>query len=325
MKILIAGGGGFIGGHLAKDLILKGHEVVCADIKPIENWYQVFQDAENYPKCNLQEKHHCYKLTNNIDRIYNLACNMGGMGFIHNNQALCMENVLIQTHMLMAARDHNVKEILYSSTACVYPESLQEQVKDQASQALKESDVFPANPNDGYGWEKLFSELLTYYYGKDFNINTRTCRYHNVYGPNGTWYGGREKAPAAICRKIIEAKFNNSNEIEIWGDGEQTRSFMFVDDCITGMDLMWEKGDNRPLNLGSDRMVSINELVSIVENIAGIKLKRKYNLSAPQGVRGRNSDNTMIKEVLNWAPSISLEDGLEKTYSWIYNQFIQNF
>jgi GDP-D-mannose 3',5'-epimerase len=185
---------------------------------------------------------------------------------------------------------------------------------------LKEHMAYPANPEDGYGWEKLFSEILTHYYEKDFNIDSRVCRYHNVYGPLGTWHGGREKAPAAICRKVIEAKISGKHEIEIWGDGEQTRSFMFIDDCITGMNLMWEKGDSRPLNLGSDRMVSINQLVDIVENIAGVKLKRNYKLDAPQGVRGRNSDNTMIKEVLGWAPSIILEDGLEKTYQWIFDQ-----
>jgi nucleoside-diphosphate-sugar epimerase len=322
-KILVTGAGGFIAGYLVKHLLSRGYEVVAADIKPIDQWYQVFNKAENYSGCNLQEKQNCYKVAKGVDRIYNLACNMGGMGFVENNQALCMENVLIQTHILMAARDYGIKEVLYSSTACVYPAALQSSIKDQQSQSLKESDVFPANPDDGYGWEKLFSELLTHYYAKDFGIDTRVCRYHNVYGPHGTWRGGREKAPAAICRKIIEAKISGKHEIEIWGDGEQTRSFMFIDDCLTGMDLMWEKGDSRPLNLGSDRMVSINQLVDIVESIAGIKVKRNYNLNAPQGVRGRNSDNTMIKKVLGWAPSISLEEGIEKTYKWIYDQISQ--
>jgi GDP-D-mannose 3', 5'-epimerase len=320
MKILVAGAGGFIAGFLVKDLLSKGHQIVAADIKPQDRWYQAFKDAENHADCNLQEKHNCYKLSKGVDRIYNLACNMGGMGFVKYNQALCIENVLIQTHMMMAARDNEVKEILYSSTACVYPAAIQSQIKNEASQALKESDVFPANPGDGYGWEKLFSELVTHYYGRDFNIDSRTCRFHNVYGPHGTWRGGREKAPAAICRKVIEAKLSGELEIEIWGDGKQTRSFMFIDDGITGMELMWEKGDLRPLNLGSDRMISINQLVDIVESIAGIKLKRNYNLKAPQGVRGRNSDNTMIKKVLNWTPSITLEAGLEKTYAWIYDQ-----
>lgn len=324
MKILVAGAGGFIAGYLVKYLLSQGHQVLAADIKPADMWYQSFNDAENYSNCNLQEKHHCYNLSQGVDRIYNLACNMGGMGFIARNQAFCMENVLIQTHIMMAARDNGVKEVLYSSTACVYPASMQSYIKDPVSQALKESDAFPANPDDGYGWEKLFSELITYYYGKDFNIDSRTCRYHNVYGPHGTWCGGREKVPAAICRKVIEAKLSGNHEIEIWGDGEQTRSFMFIDDCITGMELMWERGDSRPLNLGSDRMVSINQLVDIIENIAGLRLKRNYNLTAPQGVRGRNSDNTMIKEVLGWQPSISLEYGLEKTYKWIYQQILES-
>ena len=245
---------------------------------------------------------------------------MGGMGFIENNQALCIENVLIQTHMMMSARDNKVKEILYSSSACVYPIEIQSNIKDSQSQGLKENMAYPSNPEGAYGWEKLFSELITHYYCQDFSVDSRTCRYHNVYGPHGTWNGGREKAPAAICRKVIEAKLSGNHQIEIWGDGKQTRSFMFIDDCITGMNLMWEKGDSRPLNLGSDRMVSINELVSIVEDIAGLKLKRNYNLDAPQGVRGRNSDNTMIKQVLGWCPSISLEEGIEKTYKWIYDQ-----
>lgn len=323
MKILVAGAGGFIAGYLVKDLLSQGYQVVAADIKPASMWYQTFKDAENHADCNLQEKHNCYNLSKGVDRIYNLACNMGGMGFVESNQALCMENVLIQTHMMMAARDNEVKEVFYSSTACVYPAAIQSEIKDERSQTLKESDVFPANPDDGYGWEKLFSELTTHYYGKDFNIDSRTCRYHNVYGPHGTWRGGREKVPAAICRKVIEAKLSGKHEIEIWGDGEQTRSFMFIDDCIRGMELMWEKGDSRPLNLGSDRMVSINQLVDIIENIAGLKLNRNYNLIAPQGVRGRNSDNTMIKKVLGWSPSITLEKGLEKTYSWIYQQIIQ--
>ncbi len=319
MKILVAGAGGFIGGYLVKDLLKQGHQVVSADIKKIKNWYQVFDHSENYV-VDMRLKENADNLTKGVDRIYNLACNMGGMGFIENNKALCMENVLIQTHLMMAARDNGVKEVLYSSTACVYPAAIQSEVKDELSQALKESDVFPANPDDGYGWEKLFSELITHYFCEDFNIDSRVCRYHNVYGPNGTWKGGREKAPAAICRKVAEAVISGNHEIEIWGDGEQTRSFMYIDDCITGMNLMWEKGDSRPLNLGSDEMVSINQLVDVTEEIAGVKLNRRYNLDAPQGVRGRNSDNTMIKSVLDWSPNISLRTGLEITYEWIFEQ-----
>ena len=319
MKILVAGAGGFIGGYLVKDLLKQGHEVISADIKKTEDWYQVFKKSENYV-ADMRLRDNAYNLTKEVDRIYNLACNMGGMGFIENNKALCMENVLIQTHLMMAARDNGVKEVLYSSTACVYPAAIQSEVKDELSQALKESDVFPANPDDGYGWEKLFSELITHYFCEDFNIDSRVCRYHNVYGPNGTWKGGREKAPAAICRKVAEAVISGNHEIEIWGDGEQTRSFMYIDDCITGMNLMWEKGDSRPLNLGSDEMVSINQLVDVTEEIAGVKLNRRYNLDAPQGVRGRNSDNTMIKSVLDWSPNVSLRCGLEITYEWIFDQ-----
>ena len=268
----------------------------------------------------MREKAACDTHSKGIDRIYNLACNMGGMGFIENNHSLCMESVLIQSHMLMAARDNQVSQIFYSSSACVYPEEIQTEVMDSQSQGLKEDTAIPANPQDGYGWEKLFSEIMTDYFRKDFDLDPRICRFHNVYGPNGPWDGGREKAPAAISRKVAQAVMSGKHEIEIWGDGEQTRSFMYIDDCITGLNLVWEKGDHRPINLGSDEMVSINGLVDIVEEIAGIKLKRNYKLDAPLGVRGRNSDNTMIKEVLGWAPSISLKDGMEKTYAWIYDQ-----
>lgn len=320
MKILVTGAGGFIGGHLVQSLVNEGNEVIAADIKPLQNWYQVFDKAYNFPKINLEEKNECYRLCKNVDRVYNLACNMGGMGFIQNNHSLCMRSVLIQTHLLLACKDLGVKEIFYSSSACVYPLEIQSEIKNSLEQGLKEHHAYPANPEDGYGWEKLFSEIITKYYSEDFGLDVRVCRLHNVYGPFGTWRGGREKAPAAICRKVIEAKISGTNEIEIWGDGRQTRSFMFIDDCIKGINLMWEKGDSRVLNLGSDRMVSINELVDIVEEIAEVKLKRIYNLKAPQGVRGRNSDNTMIQKVLDWQPCISLESGIKKTYNWILNQ-----
>jgi len=324
MKVLVAGAGGFIAGHLVKDLLRQGYEVIAADIKSFDKWYQKFDDAENHDNCNLQEKSLCYQLTKGVDRIYNLACNMGGMGFIESNQSACIENVLIQTHMMMAARDNNVKQVLYSSSACVYPTTLGEDIKDAKSQALKETDVFPAYPNESYGWEKLFSELTTTHFGSDHGIDTRICRYHTVYGPNGTWRGGKEKVPAAICRKVAQAKINGKHEIEIWGDGKQTRSFMYVDDCVKGMDLIWEKGDKSPVNLGSDIMISIDDLVSATEKIAGIKLKRSYDKTAPQGVRGRNSDNTKIKNLTGWVPSIPLEVGLEKTYSWIYDEIVNN-
>jgi nucleoside-diphosphate-sugar epimerase len=320
MKILVCGAGGFIAGHLIGDLLSKEHEVIAADIKPQNEWYQTFINSKNHSDCDLGLKENCDSLTRGVDRVYNLACNMGGMGFIQNNHALCMESVLIQTHMLMACRENGVKDILYSSSACIYPLEIQSEIKSSKDQGLKESDAYPANPEDGYGWEKLFSEIITDYFRKDFGINPRVCRFHNVYGPHGTWDGGREKAPAAMCRKAINAKLKGEKEIEIWGDGEQTRSFMYVDDCLIGMDLLWENDFNQPINLGSDEMVSINQLVDIVEELAGVKLKRKYLLDKPQGVRGRNSDNTLIKETLDWSPSVKLRDGMEETYRWIYNE-----
>ena len=246
------------------------------------------------------------------------------MGFIQNNHVECLESVLIQTNFITAMRDMGElgpKEIFYSSSACAYPQEIQ---GDVDSVALKESDAYPANPEDGYGWEKLFSEIITDYSIKDCGINPRVFRFHNCYGPHGTWKGGREKAPAAMCRKVAEAKLNGTKEIEIWGDGEQTRSFMYIDDCITGLQRIWEVDYTSPLNLGSDEQVTINQLVDVAEEIAGIKLKRKYNLDAPQGVRGRNSDNTLIKEKLGWAPSVSLKEGMEETYRWIFNQVIQD-
>lgn len=322
MNILVCGAGGFIAGYLVNDLVAKGHNVIAADIKPKDEWYQFNSSAANHVNCDLRLREHCYGLAAGMDRIYNLACNMGGMGFIQNNHALCMESVLIQTHILQAARDCEVPEILYSSSACIYPQEIQSEIKDSASQGLKEDDAYPANPEDGYGWEKLFSEIFTDYFRQDFGLNVRVCRFHNVYGPEGTWDGGREKAPAALCRKAIMAKRSGNHKIEIWGDGEQTRSFMYIDDCITGMDLIWEKGDYTPLNLGSDEMVSINQLADLVEEFAGIKFEREYNLDAPQGVRGRNSDNTLIQEKLGWAPSVPLKEGLKKTYDWIEQEII---
>jgi GDP-D-mannose 3',5'-epimerase len=323
MKILVAGAGGFIGGHLTSSLIQQGHQVVAVDIKPVERWYQS-SDSEQVRNivANMEEKESCYQFSSGVDRIYNLACNMGGMGFIQNNHALCMQSVLIQTHMLMAARDTGVKEILYSSSACVYPEEIQEEIMDAEAQGLKEHTAIPANPQDGYGWEKLFSEIITQHFAKDFGLIPRICRFHNVYGPHGTWDGGREKAPAAICRKVIQAKLSGKHEIDIWGDGQQTRSFMYIDDCLTGMEKLWGSDFSEPINLGSDEMVSINRLVDIVEEIAGITLKRNYQLDKPQGVRGRNSDNTLIRRVLDWAPSTKLNVGIEKTYSWIHDQII---
>ena len=254
---------------------------------------------------------------NDTKIIYNLAANMGGMGFIENNKTLCMLSVLINTHLLLAAKKNNAEKFFFSSSACVYNGDKQ---KDPNITALKEEDAYPALAEDGYGWEKLFGERMCRHFYEDFGLETRVARYHNVYGPNGTWNGGREKAPAAICRKVIEAKLSGNHEIEIWGDGSQTRSFMYIDDCIKGSTMLIENNFRNPINIGSSEKVTINQLVDIAEKIAGINLKRKYNLSAPKGVNGRNSDNTLIKKTFNWEPSISLETGIEKTYKWIHEQ-----
>ncbi len=316
-RILIAGGGGFIGGHLAGSLLAKGHQVVVADIKSLDQWYQVHGEAENHV-LNLEGKQACYEVMGGCDEVYNLACNMGGMGFIEFNRALCMISVLINTHLLMGARDLGVKGFFYASSACVYPDYRQD---DADVMALKESDAYPAQPEDGYGWEKLFSERMCRNFHEDFGLNVRVFRFHNVYGPFGTWVGGREKAPAALCRKVIEAADTGNHEIEIWGDGEQTRSFMYIDDCVGGMARLMGSGHSEPLNLGRAELVSINGLLEIIEGIAGITLNRNYDLSKPQGVRGRNSDNTLIRETLGWEPEVNLATGLEKTYHWIKEQY----
>jgi GDP-D-mannose 3', 5'-epimerase len=314
--VVIAGGGGFIGGHLVADLLDQGHRVRSVDLKPLEEWYQVHDDAENMV-LDLRLAEACSEALAGAEDAYNLAADMGGMGFIENNKALCMLSVLINTHMLQAAQQHGVKRFFYSSSACVYAADKQ---TDSDNPGLKESDAYPALPEDGYGWEKLFSERMCRHFREDFGMYTRIARYHNVYGPEGTWQGGREKAPAAICRKVADAKLSGSNQIEIWGDGEQTRSFMYIDDCVYGSKAIFDSDIIEPINLGSSEMVSINQLVDIVEAIAGVSLERRYDLSAPKGVRGRNSDNTMIQQRLGWEPSISLREGLEKTYAWIFDQ-----
>ena len=315
-KILIGGGGGFIGGHLAKSLLGRGYEVRVVDVKPLDQWYQINEDAENIV-ANLEEKEACFSATEGCDEVYNLACNMGGMGFIENNKALCMLSILINTHLLMAAKEHNVKKYLYSSSACVYAADKQ---TDTAVTALKEADAYPAMPEDGYGWEKLFSERMCKHFEEDFGMQVRVVRFHNVYGPDGTWRGGREKAPAALCRKIIEAKKSDNLSIEVWGDGEQTRSFMYIDDCITGLDKLMESDFSDPINLGRSEMVSINELIDMISDIAGVKVERNHDLNAPQGVRGRNSDNSLILEKLGWEPEVDLKTGLATTYAWIEEQ-----
>jgi len=316
-KVVVCGGGGFIGGHLVADLIRQGHRNIrCIDLKPFDEWYQRFPEVENL-SIDLQQLDACRTAAKDAQIIYNLAADMGGMGFIENNRCLCMLSVLINTHLLMAARESGVDRYFYASSACVYNADKQ---RDPNVTALKEEDAYPAMPEDGYGWEKLFSERMCRHFREDFGLKTRVARYHNVYGPHGTWAGGREKAPAAICRKVIQAKMTGRHEIEIWGDGHQTRSFMYIDDCIAGTQTILKSDIVEPLNLGSSELVSINQLVDIVESIAGIKLARSYNLSAPKGVNGRNSDNTLIKKCLNWEPSIRLRTGLEKTYAWIWDE-----
>ena len=313
-NILVAGAGGFIGGHLVAHLRKQGIKNIRAvDLKPFGEWYQKFDDVENL-SLDLRELPACHKAAQGMEWIYNLAADMGGMGFIELHKAECMLSVLINTHLLMAARDAKAKRFFYASSACVYAADKQTTPENPG---LKESDAYPALPEDGYGWEKLFSERMCRHFREDFKLETRVVRYHNVYGPHGTYDGGREKAPAAICRKVIEAQKNKTGEIEIWGDGEQTRSFMYIDDCIKGSTEIMESDIRDPLNLGSAEMVSINQLVDIAEGIAGVKLKRKYNLGAPKGVRGRSSDNKLIQKLMGWEPGTRLKDGLTKTYDWI--------
>jgi nucleoside-diphosphate-sugar epimerase len=317
--VVVAGGGGFIGGSLVADLRLQGYKKIrSVDVKPFDEWYQKFDDVENLIlDLNLVES--CEQASEGAYQIFNLAANMGGMGFIEHNKALCMLSVLINTHMLQAAQKYGVQKFFYASSACVYNGDKQ---RDTNNPGLKEEDAYPALAEDGYGWEKLFSERMCRHFYEDFGLYTRVARYHNVYGPHGTWDGGREKAPAAICRKVIQAKVSGEHDIEIWGDGHQTRSFMYIDDCVKGTQKILDSNILEPINLGSSEMVSINQLVDYVEEIAGIKLKRNYNLSAPKGVNGRNSDNTLIQKYLGWEPDTALKVGLEKTYRWIYDQYM---
>jgi len=301
--VTVTGGGGFIGGALVADLRSRGYSKIRAvDIKPLDEWYQKFPDVENLV-LDLNLKENCHRAAQGAYQVFNLAANMGGMGFIEANKALCMLSVLINTHMLQASQSHGVKRYFYSSSACVYNGDKQ---RDPDNPGLKEEDAYPALAEDGYGWEKLFSERMCRHFREDYGLCTRVARFHNVYGPWGTWDGGREKAPAAICRKVIAAKL----------------SFMYIDDCILGVRKIMDSDIEEPINLGSSEMVSVNQLVDIVEEIAGVKLKRVYDLDAPKGVMGRNSDNTLIKQYLGWEPGIPLRHGLEKTYAWIHDQYV---
>ncbi len=315
--IVVTGAGGFIGGWLVRHLLELGHRRVRAvDLKPVNEWFQASREAENIV-ADLRNYPTCLAACRDAAAVYNLAADMGGMGFIEAHKAECMISVLINTHLLMAAREVGIQRFFFSSSACVYAADKQTSAEVTP---LREEYAYPAMPEDGYGWEKLFSERMCRHFSEDFGLATRIARYHNVYGPHGTYDGGREKAPAAICRKVIQAKLDGSGQIEIWGDGEQTRSFMYIDDCLWGTVDLTASDVAVPINLGSSRLVTINQLVDIVEGIAGTKLRRRYNLDAPKGVRGRNSDNTLIRQLLSWEPSIRLEDGLEETYRWIFDE-----
>lgn len=316
-SVLVTGAGGFIGGHLVAALRGQGIDRLRAvDVAPANEWYQWFDDVENVI-ADLSAIEPSRSVCQGVDTVFHLAADMGGMGFIESNKALCMLSVLTSTHVLMAAREHAVERFFYASSACVYAADKQE---SSEVVPLREEDAYPAMPEDGYGWEKLFSERMCRHFHEDFDIETRVARYHNVYGPHGTFDGGREKAPAAICRKVALAKLRGYSRIEIWGDGEQTRSFTYIDDCVEGTLRLTASAVREPLNIGSDQLVTINELVDIVEAIADVKLERHYQLDAPQGVRGRNSDNTRINKLLGWTPSVSLEEGLETTYQWVYDR-----
>jgi GDP-D-mannose 3', 5'-epimerase len=315
---LVTGAGGFIGGHLVGRLLRDGASVRAVDVKPFDEWYQRHDAAENLVR-DLAGKAECYEVTAGATRVYNLAADMGGMGFIENNKAACMLSVLVNTHLLMAAKDRGVDRYFYASSACVY--AADKQTSPDVT-ALREADAYPAQPEDGYGWEKLFGERMCRHFREDFGLETRVARFHNVYGPYGTYDGGREKAPAAVCRKVAMAALTGRHQIEIWGDGKQTRSFMYIDDCVEGISRIMDSDIDFAINLGSEELVTIDELVSRVEHIAGVDLERHYNTSAPQGVRGRNSDNTLIRELLGWEPSIPLDEGLNATYQWIKAEIV---
>jgi len=317
-KVLIVGAGGFIGGHLVKKILENGNQVVAVDIKPKEYWFQDFDNAQNYYSTDIKDISNCRKVVKEIDYIFNMACNMGGMGFIENNKAECMQSVLINTNLLIACNENKVQRYFFSSSACAYNKDKQQEV---FVEGLKEEDAYPANPEDGYGWEKLFSERMCRHFQEDYGLEVRIARYHNIYGPYGTYDGGREKAPAALCRKIIEAKKNNKDTIDVWGDGEQTRTFLYVDECVEGTLRLFESDYSEPVNIGSDEQVSINQMIGIIEEISGgSKFKKNYQLDKPKGVRGRSSNNDLVKKVLNWSYQMSLKEGLTKTFRWIDEQ-----
>ena len=314
-KILVVGAGGFIGGHLTNRLLRDGNSIIATDIKPKEYWFQDFENAKNFYSTDMKDIINCRNVTEGIDYVFNMACNMGGMGFIENNKAECMQSVLINTNLLISCKENGIKKYFFSSSACAYNTSKQQKI---FINGLKEEDAYPAYPEDGYGWEKLFSERMCRHFMEDYGIQVRIARYHNIYGPYGTYDGGREKSPAALCRKVFKAKKNNEKKIEVWGDGKQTRSFLYIDDCIDGTLRLFNSNYSDPVNIGSDEQVSINQMIEIIEDVSGTKkLERVYQLDKPKGVRGRSSNNDLVKKVLNWSFKIKLKEGLKKTYDWI--------
>ena len=319
--ILVTGAGGFIGGALVERLVAAGcSEVRAVDVKPLAEWHRHTPGVDEWV-ADLRDRQACYQVAQGQAEIYSFAADMGGMGFIEHNKAECMLSVLINTQMLLAARDSGAERFFFASSACVY--NAERQASADVT-GLREEDVYPAMPEDGYGWEKLFSERMCRHFTEDFGLETRVARYHNVYGPYGTWDGGREKAPAAISRKVAQAKVRGETEIAVWGDGEQTRSFLYIDDCVEGTIQLMASDVRVPINLGSDRLISINGLIDMTEAIAGVRLERRYDLSAPQGVRGRNSDNTLVRSLLGWEPATPLEVGMAATYQWIEDQVIKS-
>ena len=314
-KILVVGAGGFIGGHLLKRLLKDGNSIVATDIKPKEYWFQDFENVQNHYSMDMKDINNCRNVSKNVDYVFNMACNMGGMGFIENNKAECMQSVLINTNLLISCKENQVKKYFFSSSACAYNIGKQQKV---FIDGLKEEDAYPADPEDGYGWEKLFSERMCRHFMEDYGLEVRIARYHNIYGPYGTYDGGREKAPAALCRKVILAKKDNKNKIEVWGDGKQTRTFLYVDDCIEGTLRLFQSDYSEPVNIGSDEQVSINQMLEIIESFTETKkLERIYQLDKPKGVRGRSSNNDLVKKILKWSYKIKLNEGLRKTYDWI--------
>jgi len=317
-KYLVVGAGGFIGGHLVQRLLNEKNEVRAVDLKPSDLWFQKFENTETF-SLDMQEYENCLEMTKGVDFVFNLACNMGGIGFIENNKADCMLSVLINTNLLRACKENKVKKYFFSSSACAYNKDLQ---TDPNIEGLREKDAYPAMPEDGYGWEKLFSERMCKHFYEDYSLETRVARFHNIYGPMGTFDGGREKAPAAICRKVIEAKINEKDTIDVWGDGTQTRSFLYIDDCIDAVLKLFNSDFRDPINIGSDEKVTINQLISIAESYANKNFKKNYQLDKPQGVKGRSSNNDLIKEKIGWNYKYSLKDGIEKTYKWIENIYL---